>query len=77
VIAAITAFLERRLKLKVNAEKSAVARPWQRKFLGYSMTWHREPKLRIAEPSRQVCGESAQSVDGRPRAKPKTGDRGP
>jgi len=57
VRAAITAFLERRLKLKVNAEKSAVARPWQRKFLGYSMTWHREPKLRIAEPSRQRCAE--------------------
>ena len=30
VMAAITAFLERRLKLKVNADKSAVARPWQR-----------------------------------------------
>jgi RNA-directed DNA polymerase len=53
VMAAITAFLERRLKLKVNAEKSAVARPWQRKFLGYSMTWHRKPKLKIAQPSRE------------------------
>ena len=53
VMAAITAFLERRLKLKVNAEKSAVARPWRRKFLGYSMTWHRKPRLKIGEPSRQ------------------------
>jgi RNA-directed DNA polymerase len=44
----LTGFLERRLKLQVNASKSAVARPWQRKFLGYSMTWHRKPKLRIA-----------------------------
>ena len=34
VMAEITAFLEQRLKLKVNADKSAVARPWQRKFLG-------------------------------------------
>jgi RNA-directed DNA polymerase len=57
VMAAITAFLERRLKLKVNGDKSAVARPWQRKFLGYSMTWHREPKLRIAEASRQRFAE--------------------
>jgi RNA-directed DNA polymerase len=40
----LTGFLERRLKLQVNASKSAVARPWQRKFLGYSMTWHRKPK---------------------------------
>lgn len=62
VMAAITAFLERRLKLKVNAEKSAVARPWQRKFLGYSMTWHREPKLRIAEPSRKRFAEKVRKA---------------
>jgi len=53
----ITAFLEQRLKLKVNAAKSAVARPWQRKFLGYSMTWHRKPKLKIASQSRQRLTE--------------------
>ena len=47
----LTEFLDERLKLKVNHAKSAVARPWQRKFLGYSMTWHKEPKLRIAAPS--------------------------
>jgi group II intron reverse transcriptase/maturase len=47
----LTTFLGERLKLKVNMTKSAVARPWQRKFLGYSMTWHREPKLRIAASS--------------------------
>ena len=53
VMTAITAFLEQRLKLKVNAAKSAVARPWQRKFLGYSMTWHKKPKLKIAQQSRE------------------------
>jgi group II intron reverse transcriptase/maturase len=53
----ITAFLEQRLKLKVNAAKSAVARPWERKFLGYSMTWHRKPKLKIALQSRQRLTE--------------------
>jgi RNA-directed DNA polymerase len=52
-MAAITVFLEQRLKLKVNVDKSAVARPWQRKFLGYSMTWHRKPKLKIAQLSRK------------------------
>ncbi len=36
-----------------DADKSAVARPWQRKFLGYSMTWRQQPKLKIAQPSRQ------------------------
>ena len=51
VLASLTRFVSERLKLKVNAAKSAVAQPWQRKFLGYSMTWHRQPKLRIAPPS--------------------------
>lgn len=62
VMTAITGFLERRLKLKVNADKSAVARPWQRKFLGYSMTWHRQPKLRIAESSRQRFAEKVRKA---------------
>jgi RNA-directed DNA polymerase len=53
VMEAVTAFLEQRLKLKVNVSKSAVARPWERKFLGYSMTWHKKPKLKIAQQSRQ------------------------
>jgi group II intron reverse transcriptase/maturase len=47
----LTGFLAVRLKLQVNAVKSAVARPWQRKFLGYSMTWHPTPKLRVAAAS--------------------------
>jgi RNA-directed DNA polymerase len=34
----ITRFLHSRLKLKVNEAKSAVAQPWQRKFLGFSFT---------------------------------------
>ena len=51
LLQSLTGFLERRLKLKVNAAKSAVARPWQRKFLGYSLTAHRKPKLRIAASS--------------------------
>ena len=53
VMAAMTAFLQTKLKLKVNADKSAVARPWERKFLGYSMTWRKKPKLKIAEASRK------------------------
>jgi len=58
----ITAFLEQRLKLKVNAAKSAVARPWERKFLGYSMTWHRKPKLKIASQSRERLTEKIRLV---------------
>ena len=51
VMASITRFLEDRLKLRVNRDKSAVDRPWKRKFLGYSMTWHRESRLRTAPES--------------------------
>src|SRR5690606_33424484 len=47
----IRAFLEDALRLQVNAEKSAVARPWNRKFLGYSFTAHHEVRLRIAPES--------------------------
>jgi RNA-directed DNA polymerase len=68
-MAAITAFWERRLKLKVNAEKSAGARPWQRKFLGYSMTWQRKPKLRIAEPSRKRLAERVRKALGGSRGR--------
>ena len=48
VMASVTRFLTTRLKLKVNEAKSAVARPWDRKFLGFSFTNHRKPKRRIA-----------------------------
>jgi RNA-directed DNA polymerase len=47
----ITIFLEQRLRLKVNEEKSAVDRPWKRKFLGYTMSSQRETRLRVAENS--------------------------
>ena len=38
VMASITRFITTKLKLKVNEQKSAVARPWERKFLGFSFT---------------------------------------
>jgi len=41
-------FLTTKLKLKVNEQKSAVARPWKRKFLGFSFTNTGVPKRRIA-----------------------------
>jgi RNA-directed DNA polymerase len=44
----ITGFLAKRLKLQVNEEKSAIGRPWKRKFLGYSMTADKEPRLKVS-----------------------------
>jgi RNA-directed DNA polymerase len=51
VLESLSRFLDRKLKLKVNREKSAVDRPWKRKFLGYSMTWHKKPRLKVAPES--------------------------
>jgi RNA-directed DNA polymerase len=48
VMESVTHFITHRLKLKVNQAKSAVARPGQRKFLGFSFTREREPRRRIA-----------------------------
>jgi group II intron reverse transcriptase/maturase len=47
----ITRFLTDRLKLVVNEAKSAVDRPWNRKFLGYSVTTHKSSKLKISPTS--------------------------
>jgi hypothetical protein len=47
----VRSFLARRLKLTVNEAKSAVARPSERKFLGYSVTGQHASKIRIAKQS--------------------------
>lgn len=44
-------FIEKRLHLKVNREKSAVDRPWNRSLLGYSFTWHKVSKLKVSKAS--------------------------
>ena len=51
VMESITRFVEQRLKLRVNLEKSAVARPWHRKFLGYSFSWYFKTRIRVAKQS--------------------------
>ncbi len=51
VMASLESFLRGRLRLGLNREKSAVARPWSRTFLGYSVTVHRRPKLKVSPKS--------------------------
>ena len=48
VLASLERWLLQRLRLRVNRDKSGVARPWSRKFLGYSVTWDRAARLRVA-----------------------------
>jgi RNA-directed DNA polymerase len=53
VMVSISDFLQRRLRLKVNAAKSAVGRPWTLKFLGHTMTSESRPRLRVAPRSEE------------------------
>ena len=62
VMASLERFLGKRLRLLVNREKSAVARPWARKFLGYSVTVHQETKLKVASQSIQRLKAKLQRV---------------
>lgn len=44
-------FLSEQLRLTVNRAKSAVDRPWNRKFLGYTFTHHHQPKFKVSPES--------------------------
>ena len=60
VMVSVTRFVEQRLKLRVNRDKSAVARPWQRKFLGYTFSWHLMARIRVAKTSIQPLQEQTE-----------------
>jgi len=62
----LTRFIATKLKLKVNQRKSAVARPWERKFLGFSFTAGREPKRRIAPRTILRFKEKVRELTNRP-----------
>lgn len=67
VMESVKRFLTEKLKLKVNEEKSAVARPWERKFLGFSFTRNREPKRRIAPKAATRFKERVRELTQRTR----------
>lgn len=69
VLKSLANFLGKRLRLKVNAEKSAVARPWARKFLGYSFTSQREARLKVAPASVQRLKEKLRGIFRRGRGR--------
>jgi len=50
-MASLEGFLTKQLRLNVNRDQSAVARPWNRAFLGYSVTVDRQPQLKVAPAS--------------------------
>jgi len=60
-------FLTAKLKLKVNEKKTAVARPWDRKFLGFSFTDYGIPKRRIAPQAVDRLKERIRELTSRTR----------
>jgi len=67
VMTNVTRFLARRLKLKVNEAKSAVARPVERKLLGFSFSNNKEPKRRIAPKVLLRCKQKIRELTRRTR----------
>jgi len=69
VMASLTRFLESKLRLKVNRAKSAVDRPWKRKFLGYTVTNHRSPRLKPAPQSVQRAKDRIREITHKGRGR--------
>jgi RNA-directed DNA polymerase len=67
VMESITRFITTKLKLKVNSEKSAVGRPWERKFLGFSFTAKEPPRRRIAPKSMDRFKDRVRAITRRTR----------
>lgn len=64
-MANVQRFVEVKLRLKVNEKKSAVDRPWKRKFLGFSFTMTKEPKIRIAKESIKRMKKKVREITSR------------
>jgi len=68
VMTSITTFLEKRLKLTVNKEKSSVCRPSKFKFLGYSFyNWRGSYEFRVHEKSFRKLKSKLKYLTGRSR----------
>ena len=67
VMKSLTRFISTQLKLQVNQSKSAVAEPWERKFLGFSFTRSESPKRRIAPKAVKRFKERVRELTSRTR----------
>jgi len=68
VMESVMRFVEEKLRLKVNREKSAVARPWKRKFLGFSFTTHKQATIRLAPKTIERFKEKVREITSRTRS---------
>jgi group II intron reverse transcriptase/maturase len=67
VMDSIERFLAKRLKLKVNRQKSAVDRPQKRKFLGFSFTSGRQLKVKLSDKALKSAKHRIKLVTRRSR----------
>lgn len=67
VLASLTRYLERKLKLAVNEAKSAVDRPWRRTFLGFSFTWRPPNRRTVSVKALKDFKEQVRSLTQRTR----------
>lgn len=67
VLAGMKQFLSKRLRLKINEQKSAVGKPSERKFLGYSFTSKRPRRRTIASQSVRRLKERVRELSKRGR----------
>jgi len=68
VMESVISFVEGKLKLKVNREKSAVDRPWNRKFLGFSFLVNKEATVRLAPKTIERLKERIREITSRTKA---------
>lgn len=68
VLTSVRTFLQERLRLKVNEEKSAVDRPWKRKFLGFSFYKNRGVRIRLAPKSLERVKQKLRELTDRNRS---------
>jgi RNA-directed DNA polymerase len=69
VMISLERFLAKQLRLRVNRAKSCVARPWTRRFLGYSVTWDRTARLRVAPAAVQRLKTKLRGILSRGRGR--------
>ena len=69
VMASVTRFLKRKLRLQVHEAKSAVDRPWNRTFLGVTFTKRQSNRRKVSEKARKACQAKGRALTGRTRGR--------
>jgi len=70
VMESVIRYVEGKLKLKVNRDKSAVDRPWNRKFLGFSFLSNKQATIRLARATISRFKEKVRELTNRTRSMP-------